>query len=357
MGAGCSMEKQNKGCHSRPPRKDGVSDIKNFDCSGVVFPDHEDLDLVRSLHKPSTKSVKRFSVANVSTGWSLKENHGRNQRESQPLEGIEAIYADSRPGTPTEDWRTRPELSYFTGKFYRKVKKTSYTSNILTPANLLGVKKMMGKAYLNADDAKVLLDIGCGRGRLAIQCFDEYDFSRVIGVEVSVKRFNVCCAALTRYEAYCKKNGRTLYREVNVKSGLKECTQNRISTEYIAKKSFGTLTMRKRRLEFYRQDIGQLKMLILEANPTIVTMDVAFSKVPNAIADVLDSLAPGTRVLSYENLKLKWPKSKEFPFSEHHKSIKYKTSWSPDPGYHFYFWKKMRSSSNSKRQHCGMIFD
>ncbi|GAB5372372.1 hypothetical protein AAMO2058_001659400 [Amorphochlora amoebiformis] len=344
MGAGCSMEKQNKGCHSRPPRKDGVSDIKNFDCSGVVFPDHEDLDLVRSLHKPSTKSVKRFSVANVSTGWSLKENHGRNQRESQPLEGIEAIYADSR-------------LNSEPGDSDRGLADQAGTQLLYGEILPEGVKKMMGKAYLNADDAKVLLDIGCGRGRLAIQCFDEYDFSRVIGVEVSVKRFNVCCAALTRYEAYCKKNGRTLYREVNVKSGLKECTQNRISTEYIAKKSFGTLTMRKRRLEFYRQDIGQLKMLILEANPTIVTMDVAFSKVPNAIADVLDSLAPGTRVLSYENLKLKWPKSKEFPFSEHHKSIKYKTSWSPDPGYHFYFWKKMRSSSNSKRQHCGMIFD
>mmetsp|Transcript_37972 Transcript_37972/g.73572 ORF Transcript_37972/g.73572 Transcript_37972/m.73572 type:complete len:341 (-) Transcript_37972:365-1387(-) len=217
---------------------------------------------------------------------------------------------------------------------------------------------MMMAKNLSFKDADVLLDIGSGRGRVAVQAFDQYSFSRVIGVEVARERFDLCENAVDCYVKYHKTHNRFAVerlREMPHEYGIPkkdfvivEATRpvSSVSSEEVSKCTSNS----KSTLEFYRSDIGALRELVADAKPTVVLMDMAFPSMPESLASVLNTLPFGTRILTYENLAKKWPESVEFPFSSVD-GDRFLTSWETEVGHYFFKWVKKRVS-NRKRALC-----
>jgi cyclopropane fatty-acyl-phospholipid synthase-like methyltransferase len=72
---------------------------------------------------------------------------------------------------------------------------------------------MMDDQHLFLEGAKTLLDIGSGRGRLALQCFEQYgNLKRVIGVELSSENYGICEKALDNYVKFCQKKKKIILR-------------------------------------------------------------------------------------------------------------------------------------------------
>mmetsp|Transcript_27519 Transcript_27519/g.51350 ORF Transcript_27519/g.51350 Transcript_27519/m.51350 type:complete len:297 (+) Transcript_27519:362-1252(+) len=214
---------------------------------------------------------------------------------------------------------------------------------------------MMMAKNLSFNDADVLLDIGSGRGRVAVQAFDQYNFSRVIGVEVARERFELCENAVDCYVKYHKAHDHfsvERLRKMPHDYGIpeKDFVIVEASCPVTSKEGSKSSSKRQSTLEFYRADIGTLRDLIADAKPTVVLMDMAFPSMPVSLASVLNTLPFGTRMLTYENLDKKWPESLEFPFS-FLDGDKFLTSWQPEVGHYFFKWVKKRTS-NRKRALC-----
>mmetsp|Transcript_14211 Transcript_14211/g.21593 ORF Transcript_14211/g.21593 Transcript_14211/m.21593 type:complete len:346 (+) Transcript_14211:125-1162(+) len=228
-----------------------------------------------------------------------------------------------------------------------------------------GVSRMMASESIDLSTAKVLLDIGSGRGLLAVQVFAQFPtLDRVIGVEVSSERYKMSMKVTSKFETFWKKSGNSVTRTVHENE-----TRHFLTAPGETKQG--------RSLEFYQEDVGKLSSLIREAGPDIVVMDVAFAdrSIPSSILKILKSLKPGVMVLSFEDLKSRWPVERhgKFPFKEggdHHDGRKYskgsrkqdsqrkdrkfarlKTSWST--GAWFHTWKKIAPPS-SKRTTCSL---
>jgi len=67
--------------------------------------------------------------------------------------------------------------------------------------------------------------------------------------------------------------------------------------------------------------------------------------------DVLCNLKCGARVLTYENIKLRWPSDRSFPFREFNRGDGYATSWKvEDGGHEFYMWRRKARGCKRKRK-------
>jgi len=98
------------------------------------------------------------------------------------------------------------EVCYEATTSDRDAAKAAGTSLTYGEIHHEGVRKLMDRHHLNVKKAKVMLDIGSGSGKLAIQCFDRYKLDRVIGVEISSHRYGKGVAALQSYAGYINKN-------------------------------------------------------------------------------------------------------------------------------------------------------
>mmetsp|Transcript_31906 Transcript_31906/g.51797 ORF Transcript_31906/g.51797 Transcript_31906/m.51797 type:complete len:475 (+) Transcript_31906:90-1514(+) len=284
-----------------------------------------------------------------------------------------------------------------------------------------GVEVMMDSFHMNARQATAMVDIGCGAGKLAIQCFEQFpNLKHVIGIEISRDRFRLCRTALGRYAKILEKqktkrilckidtdllhshDNRVLktldlvtinnddedddpyyvhdeelkigalmasekkdqYDEEEGNHESKSLPQQHLpqyrqptskrSKEKIMKKNKKKqrsgkakkdFDLSQRCLEFHCQDVGCLAAKIAEVEPTVVIMDVAFLDMPVALGRVLMSLPLGARVLSYENIRRKWPLS-FFPFVEINKGHHYPTSWQAGVGHIFFTWVKCLPAAN-----------
>mmetsp|Transcript_6730 Transcript_6730/g.9316 ORF Transcript_6730/g.9316 Transcript_6730/m.9316 type:complete len:228 (+) Transcript_6730:177-860(+) len=159
------------------------------------------------------------------------------------------------------------------------VKAAEAAGTRLTYGEILpkGVLKVMDECHLNVNRAKVILDIGSGRGRLAIQCFDQFKhLKRVIGVEISQDRFGICDTAMELYVKRCIKEGHGTITQKNISidggSGV-----NRIVRRLGAPGRNGKPRIFWRTLEIYQDNVGVMKDFLDDADVDIVVMDVAFS--------------------------------------------------------------------------------
>jgi hypothetical protein len=86
-------------------------------------------------------------------------------------------------------------------------------------------------------------------------------------------------------------------------------------------------------------------------------MDVAFKTMPQGITDILCNLKAGARVLTYEDILVKWPTTRKtpFPFREMNPGDKYLTTWQPVEGHSFFMWLKVRPPSKPLSKSCGNI--
>lgn len=205
----------------------------------------------------------------------------------------------------------------------------------------MDIKKFLNDLWFSA---RVVLDIGSGCGKLAMQCFHRYqNLQRVIGVDISSVRYGKCLTALKLYSKLLRDqlaNSPTLKCEsVPFESAVLSVYKR---TGSLRKKDSGRASRKRpeRRLEFYNADIGKLANLIREANPNVVIMDVMTAgHVPQAIARVLYSLTPGTRLATFEQIQDKWPNSIPFPFAKTNIGEGYETTWNSN--YHFHLWRRM----------------
>lgn len=218
-----------------------------------------------------------------------------------------------------------------------------------------GVVHMMSPTHLNVGVAAVLLDVGSGRGQLALQCFEQFThLRRVIGVELSDSNYSICSEAMKKYTRVAESvHKRIVTRDVNAAvDGVPRSVKNQVVTHYSARGTLGdTGRLSKRSLEFYHADVGTLGDLIARADPDIVTMDVAFNELPRSLGSVLASLSPGTRLLTYEDIQAKWPEDTniKFPFRQINVGDRYLTSWQPNDGHGFYMWVRRGTARRERK--------
>jgi len=131
----------------------------------------------------------------------------------------------------------------------------------------------MDRHHLNVKKAKVLLDIGSGSGKLAIQCFDRYKLDRVIGVEISSHRYGKSVAALKSYAKYVNKSPTcsASYREFDT---CYKCHLVHVSPpgEETGNTCGCSINGHCRVIEMYNTDIGNLRALVRAAKPEVVVM-------------------------------------------------------------------------------------
>jgi len=241
-----------------------------------------------------------------------------------------------------------------------------------------GVMKLMDPEYLNANEAKVLLDIGSGRGRVIIQCFEQFKLERAIGVEISQDRFKACKVACERYYSYLRKQGQAVKRSCglfpvkhstithlpNVSAGNLRSRRCAILT-FLNNKSWNRYEFKDREqekdlilhkrlrrspvkakpkhtLEFYNVDISKMETELSNSSIDIVVMDIAFTRMPDGIARILKNLKVGARVASYQNLKSKWNSKLYGPFLfvQYAMGHRFWTSWAPNAGHRFFLFRK-----------------
>jgi len=219
-----------------------------------------------------------------------------------------------------------------------------------------GVEYMMDHSHMRLKSAKAMVDIGSGVGKLSIQCFHQYrNINTVIGVEISKDRYAVSKKGLDRYEQLLISKGGVTTKRSRVDGASHDNTVLRTFEEGVEEqvvegkkgsaKNTSTApslptTQRCRTLELHNQDIGKLVERIAELQPTVITMDVAFAKLPSGIIAALWALPKGARVLTFEEISSKWPHgSKAFPFRQINKGDRYLTSWSS--GHPFKMWEKL----------------
>eukprot|EP00467_Chlorarachnion_reptans_P024085 CAMPEP_0114487676 /NCGR_PEP_ID=MMETSP0109-20121206/904_1 /TAXON_ID=29199 /ORGANISM="Chlorarachnion reptans, Strain CCCM449" /LENGTH=326 /DNA_ID=CAMNT_0001663979 /DNA_START=238 /DNA_END=1218 /DNA_ORIENTATION=- len=204
-----------------------------------------------------------------------------------------------------------------------------------------GVLKIMDEEHLDAERAKVLVDIGSGRGKLALQCFHQFNLSRVIGVEISRERYNICKLATEEYVQHCRRQGIRISCEENP-GGFEGIIVKRLcpgDQKENAERKDSQCSPKVRTLEIYNVDVGMLKDVLVKASVDIVVMDVAFSSpMPESFVEILKCFKSGTKIISYENLKSAWPVEKSFPYRQYARGDRYMTSWKR--GHEFYSWRR-----------------
>lgn len=142
-----------------------------------------------------------------------------------------------------------------------------------------GVRQLMLPGALDAANAKTMVDLGCGKGRLALQAFLEYvNLTQVLGVEFCRSRYD---ATVTGIKSLASLN-----------SSLMSVTESKDKL---------ILTVDKNRtLEIRHQDLFQCAEV---RTADIVVCETAFSDQKKSdLAQLLTLCQPGTRIVLYQHL-------------------------------------------------------
>jgi len=202
----------------------------------------------------------------------------------------------------------------------------------------LGVSKLMDPNNLDILNATVLFDIGCGRGRLAAQCFQQYRNLRyVLGIEKSEFRFQKC-------KDVAKKLHLSFLEAPEAEEEAEaEAEEGPFIVRNTDTRSLAT-TPSSRTLEFRHGDVADLVHVTQAMNPEVVVFNVCHKpELIKHFETFFQALNPGTRVASYENLAEVWTSQikSEPPFTQINPGEKFYTTWERNEGHQFYLWKKI----------------
>jgi len=190
----------------------------------------------------------------------------------------------------------------------------------------------LGSERLLTAQARVLLDLGMGTGKFAMQAFLEgAQLVQVVGVELTQARFRIAARALKRLVA--KSPGRFGSQDDRCMDGGKNNCLRLVENTAIG----------SRTLELRHGDIFELeKELISRAD--VIIMAVAFpEEIIAMVKQLLGQAKQGCRILTYEDLNLElshtWdpPAPRAFHQLKCNKSAdEYPVSWLPNPGHQFF---------------------
>lgn len=210
-----------------------------------------------------------------------------------------------------------------------------------------GVSKALGpERLISSPQVQVLLDLGMGSGKVAMQAFLEFpQLVHVVGIELAHARFDIAAGAIRKLAAKspARFSCEEVYREAPRNSGRSSCEED-------GKDPGGREATRlrlvddKRVLEFRRGDIFKYSLGAI-ARADVIIMAVAFP--PELVCKTQQLLVhakQGCRILTYqEDINLKdshlWnpPAPREFhQLACNGSGDRYSTSWLPKPGHHFY---------------------
>lgn len=188
-----------------------------------------------------------------------------------------------------------------------------------------GVAKLLDFQHLDAQNASVLMDLGSGTGKLALQAFISFpNLKDVYGVELCQPRYLIGETALLRFVS--------LYPE-----------------DYVlvcwVKGSIISISSTKSRRQLTLQHGNLLDVsTISKADIVILETDLPQVAHPQLVEMLHRSvLRPGCRLLSYLNLRNVWSsQGQQFPFAQlavnRSTHDRFLTSWSYTTGHHFYLW-------------------
>lgn len=190
----------------------------------------------------------------------------------------------------------------------------------------LGIDKALNKDHLRAASAKLLLDMGMGTGKLAMQAFLQFiNIERVVGVEICRSRYNIGEEALHRLQSHYPA-------EFTVTA----CEKGNLC---ILSGRHG------RRLEFYCADMFDMTKLHVWDADIIILQTNMHSQVYDLLCHTLARMKKNCRILSYLNLATLYPEGGIFPFQQlpvnRCISDRFCTTWSTNRGFHFFLWKKV----------------
>lgn len=192
-----------------------------------------------------------------------------------------------------------------------------------------GVSKLLSKErIIPGPRAKLLLDLGMGAGKVAMQAFlEKRQLAHVVGVELAHARYEIAAQALKNMAA--RKPGKLgCWEEPRMNDQSMKCLR---------------LVEEHRILDFYHGDIFELEPDLISKADAII-MAVAFPKhMFDKVRALLNRAKRGCRILTYEDLHLEShacepSASRSFHPLQCNKDSGdcYPVSWIPDPGHHFY---------------------
>jgi len=187
---------------------------------------------------------------------------------------------------------------------------------------------------LDIMNATVVFEVGCGRGRLAAQLFQQYPHLKyVLGIEKSDFRFNKCLEAASKLHL-------TFLEPVDQKSEGEG--------PFIVRKAQGralATTPERRTLEFRKGDVISLVHVAQAMAPDVVIFNVCHKpELINYFKPFFDALNPGTRIVTYEDLGNLWKTyidANDQAYVRLSPGSRFYTTWERNDGHEFYLWQKI----------------
>ena len=222
-----------------------------------------------------------------------------------------------------------------------------------------GAAKLFDSQHLNAEKGTVLVDLGSGVGKLALQAFLQFpNLSKVVGVELSPSRVTEAHSALqklaTSYSTSFQFNSNQDVKEdhdtsINSSSSLSvpqigyRCT---LSTQ--KKKSQRKYRGKNhiRKLDIICNSLFSMEDIVAESDIVICETQI-LPESYSSLVILLSKMKSGARLLTYEDLNTIYDSNQSsFPFTQleinkNNLEDRFKTTWATNKGHHFYLWTKI----------------
>lgn len=217
-----------------------------------------------------------------------------------------------------------------------------------------GLSKAISDKRLNVDEAKLVLELGMGTGKLAMQIFAQVPtVERIVGIELAPSRYQIGAEALRRMVELPLTNYKMI-EDTELACIVQETDTGR------------TLEFRCGDMFAIHEDI---------ANADAIIMEVAFcDALIMPTCKLMTELKDGCRIIIFYRLEEIWMEERDCPC---HPIVDtssvfdwYATSWSPNYGHPFFAYvcdrsrpvritpesaKKQRSDNHMTKMLCGLV--
>ena len=233
-----------------------------------------------------------------------------------------------------------------------------------------GVTCIMDRKHLNVFNASNIIDLGCGTGKLCLQVLLQFkNILNVYGIELSLSRFNIGKKALLQLTNKYPGVFQVLkLKDKIISVGIKDSTKGEDMLEvlinYLKYKSLSeNINDSMNTHGIYDKDnsISNNRIITLECGNLFdvedITSDITLfeTDIPDdlyqQIPKIINKLKIGGRIISYLDLIKCYNdigKTIPYPIRQLESNIsnkdRFKTSWAPKGGHHFYMYEKISSN-------------